>query len=301
MPEVPASPLRIGAWRVDPLCSEIARDGRSLRLEMRSMRLLMHLAAHAGEVVSIDELLDNVWAGLIVTPDSVYQAITSLRRSLGDDAKKPAYIATVPRLGYRMIAPVGPWLDTDREAALPPNRDRARRRWTGAAAAIFLLALVVAGAWTWRTRSPSQAQAPAAALSIAVLPFLDLTSQAMDQEYFADGLTEEIINRLSALPGAHVPGATASFYYKDKSVPVADMARALGVAYVLDGSVRKSDDTVRIATRLLRASDGYVVWTQTYDRPAGHVLATQQDVAGDIAHALHRAIATPSAAPDHSH
>lgn len=297
MTDFPASPLRVGAWRVDPRLGEIARDGRSRRMDARSMRLLVHLAARAGEVVSIDDLLEHVWTGVIVTPDSVYQAVTSLRRALGDDAKKPAYIATVPRLGYRMIATVEPWRDTDAEVAAPAPR-LARRRRIGAMAAVLLLAVGVAGAWAWRAHSP--AHATAAPLSVAVLPFLDLTTQAMDEEYFADGVTEEVINRLSTLPGVHVPGATASFYYKDKSVPVADIARALGVNYVLDGSVRRSDDTVRIAARLLRASDGYVVWTQSFDRPRGSVLSVQKDVADEIARSLGKTLARP-ATPNDSH
>ena len=299
MSDLPASPLRVGAWRVDPRLGEIARDGRSLRMETRSMRLLMHLAAHAGEVVSIDDLLEHVWTGVIVTPDSVYQAVTSLRRALGDAAKKPHYIATVPRLGYRMIATVEPWREADpgMDAPLPTRPGRSRR--IVAAAAVLLLVLGVAGAWTWRART--LAHATAAPRSVAVLPFLDLTTQAMDEEYFADGVTEEIINRLSSLPGVRVPGATASFYYRDKSVPVADIAHALGVNYVLDGSVRKSDDTVRIAARLLRASDGYVVWTQSFDRPRGSVLAIQKDVADEIAHSLQKTLAQTPATPNDSH
>lgn len=299
MTEFTASPLRVGAWRVDPRLGEISRDGRSLRMETRSMRLLMHLAAHAGEVVSIDELLEQVWTGVIVTPDSVYQAVTSLRRALGDDAKKPAYIATVPRLGYRMIAAVEPWREDVPGVAEPPAPRGGHWRRIQAVAAVLLLAVGVAGVFAWRARPP--AHATAAPLSVAVLPFLDLTTQAMDEEYFADGMTEEIINRLSTLPGVHVPGATASFYYKDKAVPVADIARALGVDYVLDGSVRKSDDTLRIAARLLRASDGYVVWTQSFDRPRGSVLAVQKDVADEIARSLRTTLVPAPAHPDDHH
>jgi TolB-like protein/DNA-binding winged helix-turn-helix (wHTH) protein len=299
MTDSTASPLRVGAWRVDPRLGEISRDGRSLRMETRSMRLLMHLAAHAGEVVSIDDLLEQVWTGVIVTPDSVYQAVTSLRRALGDDAKKPAYIATVPRLGYRMIAAVEPWTDDVREVAEPPAPRAGRGRRIRAVAAVLLLTAGVAGVFAWRAHLP--AQATAAPLSIAVLPFLDLTTQAMDEEYFADGMTEEIINHLSTLPGVHVPGATASFYYKDKAVPVADIGRALGVDYVLDGSVRKSDDTLRIAVRLLRASDGYVVWAQSFDRPRGSVLAVQKDVADEIARSLRTTLAPAPAQPDDHH
>src|SRR5258708_1038918 len=106
--------LRIGAWCVDPKSGQISRDGETSRVEARTMRLLLWLAGHQGEVVSIDDLLDQVWSGVSVSPDSVYQAVASLRRLLCDDPKRPTYIATVPRLGYRMVAAVSPWLE-------PPN------------------------------------------------------------------------------------------------------------------------------------------------------------------------------------
>src|ERR1700719_1506516 len=106
MERPPATLLRIGAWCVNPTSCQISRDGETARVEVRTMRLLLCLAEHAGEVVSIDELLNQVWSGVIVTPDSVYQAVASLRRQLGDDPKQPTYIATVPRLGYRMVAVV---------------------------------------------------------------------------------------------------------------------------------------------------------------------------------------------------
>src|SRR5271170_3527802 len=101
--------LRIGDWCVNPATGEISRDGETARVEVRTMRLLLCLAEHAGEVVSIDDLLDQVWTDVIVAPDSVYQAVASLRRLLGDDPKQPTYIETVPRLGYRMVATVSPW------------------------------------------------------------------------------------------------------------------------------------------------------------------------------------------------
>src|SRR5882672_10456301 len=94
--------LRIGAWCVNPASGQISRDGETARVEVRTMRLLLCLAEHAGEVVSSDDLLDQVWTGVTVSQDSVYQAVTSLRRLLGDDPRKPTYIATVPRLGYRL-------------------------------------------------------------------------------------------------------------------------------------------------------------------------------------------------------
>jgi len=275
--------LRIGDWRVDPLLGESARAGDSVRLEARSMRLLMYLATRAGEVVSIDDLLEHVWTGVIVTTDSVYQAVTSLRRSLGDDAKNPAYIATVPRLGYRMVAPVETW----REPAGDAPRARASLRWRRFSVAVATLVAVAGAAASISYAPGGDTRADASATrSVAVMPFLDLTSQAVNEEYFADGMTEELIDHLGTLPDMHVPGATASFHYKGLSPPVADVARELGVAFVLDGSVRKSDDTFRVAARLLRASDGRVVWTHSYDRPLGNVLAIQNDLAGEITRSL---------------
>jgi DNA-binding winged helix-turn-helix (wHTH) protein len=98
--------LRIGEWTIDPLHSLMTRQGETVRLETRTLRLLLCLAERAGEVVSVDELLNEVWPGVIVTPDSVYQAVTALRRQLGDNPRQPAYIATVPRRGYRLVATV---------------------------------------------------------------------------------------------------------------------------------------------------------------------------------------------------
>jgi transcriptional activator of cad operon len=270
-------PLRVGAWRVDPRAGQISRQGEVVRVEARTMKLLLCLAERAGEVVSVEELLDQVWSGVVVTPDSVYQAVASLRRLLGDDAKQPAYIATVPRLGYRMVAAVSPWVD---DLRVEPPRGTRRRAWMlltlGAAIGIGLVCFSITD------RVPER--------SVAVLPFLDLTTQAMNEEYFADGMTEELIDRLSRIPGLRVPAPTASFFFKDKQLPVAAMAKSLGVTYVLDGSVRKSDTTLRIAARLVRAADGYVVWSATYDRPSGDKLQVQDDIAREVAQELRLAI-----------
>src|SRR5258708_17328236 len=104
--------LRIGAWCIHPKSGQISRNGEMARVDGRTMRLLLCLADHAGEVVSIDDLLTQVWSDVSVAPDSVYQAVASLRRLLGDDPRQPTYIETVPRLGYRMVAEVGPWMDS---------------------------------------------------------------------------------------------------------------------------------------------------------------------------------------------
>jgi TolB-like protein/DNA-binding winged helix-turn-helix (wHTH) protein len=282
--------LRIGDWCVNPATGQLSKNGEIVRLEARTLRLLMVLANRAGETVSIEELLDQVWSGVVVSQDSVYQAVTSLRRLLGDDAKQPLYIATVPRLGYRLVAPVSPWTEeliaptpaiasTADGAAAPAAR--AVRRWTwGAGAVVAFVALAI---FLWRAAAPPEK-------SVAVLPFLDITSQDMNKEYFADGMTEELINRLSRLPGFKVPSATDSFYFKGKDLPIAQIAGRLRVAYLLDGSLREAGDMLRVTVRLVRASDGYLVWSENYDRPKADALQVQDEIATRVADALGKSV-----------
>jgi TolB-like protein len=112
----------------------------------------------------------------------------------------------------------------------------------------------------------------------------------MRNEEFADGMTEELIDRLSKVAGLHVPSATASFFFKNKQVALGEMAKNLGVAYVLDGSVRKSGARLRVSARLVRADNGYVMWSETYDRTVEDLLAVQDDIAGDVTNALAQSI-----------
>jgi transcriptional activator of cad operon len=274
-------PLRIGEWRLDSQLGQITRGDRTERLEARTLRLLVFLANRAGDTVSVDELLDHVWSGVVVTQDSVYQAITALRRLLGDDAKQPTYIVTVPRLGYRLIAPVSPWSEEPPLAIPPPPatlQSRLRPLLPKLAIAAVAL-LIVAGLYAWRTAAPP-------AKSVAVLPFLDLTTQEMKEEYFADGLTEALIDHLSKLPGFQVPSPTASYYYKDKTLPVEQIGRELDVKFLLDGNLRESGDTMRISARLVRASDGFVVWSAGFDAPKSDRVKVQDQVANQVAQSV---------------
>jgi TolB-like protein/DNA-binding winged helix-turn-helix (wHTH) protein len=278
------------------------------------MRLLLCLAARPGEVVSIDDLLDQVWPEVAVAPDSVYQAVASLRRVLGDDPKQPTYIATVPRLGYRMVATVSPWdnlpialsdssssTDTERPTAPAHLREFATYRRTGLLRATEAILCLVMGVGVWAflfhgKTATHKHQGLAVVVSppqesVAVLPFLDLTEGMKDGE-FADGMTEELIDKLSKLPGLLVPSPTSSFYFKDKQLPVADIARTLNVVYVLDGSVRKSGVRLRVAARLVRANNGYVIWSGTYDQPLDDILTVQDNIAGEVTRALRASIET---------
>jgi len=279
--------LRIGDWRVCPASGEIFRNGQIVRLEVRAMRLLLCLAGHPGQVVSIDDLITDVWNGVNVSQDSLYQAVTSLRRVLGDDPRQPAYIETVPRLGYRLVSRVGPWAEEETPRSL------AKLKFLPAVA--ICLTLVVAVGWLVRskiaTRSQSAIVSSQAQNAVAVLPLLDLT-EGMSQEEFADGMTEELIDKLSKVPGLRVPTATSSFFFRGKQVAIADVAKTLRVSYVLDGSVRKSGPRVRIAARLVRADNGYVIWSETYDRLFDDLLMVQDDIAAEVAKALTTSIGT---------
>jgi TolB-like protein len=204
-----------------------------------------------------------------------------------------------------MVAPVSVWAEEPVAAGV--SREASDE---GAGAAIsstprsrFIVGFVVAGAvlclavvgifiFLFHGKGASKAPAEVAAVvapqaqkSIAVLPFSDLT-EGMKQGEFADGMTEELIDKLSKLPDLKVSSPTSVFYYRDKEMPVADIAKALGVVYVLDGSVRKSGARVRVAARLIRADNGYVVWTETYDRSFDDILMVQDDIASEATKAL---------------
>jgi TolB-like protein/DNA-binding winged helix-turn-helix (wHTH) protein len=311
--------LRIGDWEVDTVSGLATRGEERIQLEHRALALLLCLAGQPGEVIGIDALLARGWPDVIVSPDSVYQAITSLRRQLGDDSRQPRYIATVPRLGYRLIAKVavvpgvGEPADAgeapvlmERAAASMPDADPTPRprAFPSKPAGLLVIALLgVSGVAAYQLGGRADADAPVPSApsrlqTLAVLPFLDLTD-AMNEEPFADGMTEELIVRLSKVPGLRVSAPTAAFQFKDKQVPVPEIARSLGVSYLLDGSVRKSERTLRVSVRLLRADDGFVVWSDTYDRPHEDKLAMQDEIAGEVTSVLARLAPPPAEARKH--
>jgi TolB-like protein/DNA-binding winged helix-turn-helix (wHTH) protein/tetratricopeptide (TPR) repeat protein len=291
---VNCGPLRIGDWRVDPAVDQISRDVTVVKLEPRAMRLLLCLAERGGQVVSVQELLDQVWADVVVTSDSVYQAVAGLRRTLGDDAKEPAYIATLPRRGYRLVATVGPWSAASSPAPQVllsiPSRSPSRWRLPLVIGGLsFLLGCLVIG-YQWHLSRltpavPRDTLAAIAGKSIAVLPFVDM-SEGKDEEYFADGMAEEVIDLLAKVPGLHALGRTSSFQFKGRNEDLRKIGSALDAAYVVEGSVRKAGDRIRVTAQLVGAQDGSRLWSETYDEPTGDVLKVQDRIASGLVRAL---------------
>jgi TolB-like protein/Flp pilus assembly protein TadD len=259
--------LRIGTLRVDPRLDEISKDGAVIKLQPRTMRLLVCLAEHAGDVVSVEQLLDQVWKDVVVTPDSVYQAIAMLRRVIGDDAKDPNYIANVLRRGYRLVAPVSPWLD----APLASDED-----------------LPTVAAASYPPRATAIAAGPRDE-SIAVLPFADM-SESRDQGYFADGMAEELLTLLAKVPGLRVIGRTSCSRFKDERQDLRTIGNLLGAAYVVEGSVRKSGNRLRVTVQLIDTHDGSPLWSESYDKECHEALEIQQQIAASLVRALQVAV-----------
>jgi TolB-like protein len=243
------SVLRIADLRVDTGLDEISKDGHTIKLEPKSMELLICLAERAGEVVSVDELLDRVWKDVIVSHDSVYAAVAALRRTLGDDPKRPTYIANVIRRGYRLIAPVSAWQEP---RAAPPS---------------------------------SIALAPPERPSIAVLPLLNLCGDPA-QDYFSNGITEDIITELSRWRRLAVRSRSASFRYRGGAVDAKQVARELDVRYVVEGSVRRVGERIRISIQLVDAETGSHVWGEKFDRGLEEIFIVQDQVVQTIASTL---------------
>jgi TolB-like protein/DNA-binding winged helix-turn-helix (wHTH) protein/Tfp pilus assembly protein PilF len=289
----------------------MTRGGQRVKLEPRTTRVLQCLVDHAGEVVSVEQLLDAVWKDVVVGPESVYQAIGTLRRALGDDSKEPVYIANVMRRGYRLIAPTAfdepPSGSGPTSVPVPAREDTvapaARRGAHFPAIVVGALAVAAVGAfWFLRERSaaehPTARTVAAAPRSVAVLPFADL-SETKDQEYFADGMAEAVLDILARVPSLTVIGRTSSFQFKGRNEDLRDIGAKLGAAYLVEGSVRKVDRRFRITAQLIDASSGKQVWADNYDRAYGDVLAVQDQIASSIGRALQVAVGADEARPPH--
>ncbi len=284
----PIRPFRIGDWRIDPALDEISQGGRRVKLEPRMTRLLCQLAARPGEVVSLNELLDHVWQGVVVSQSSVYQAIAQLRRELGDTDDEPRYIATVPRKGYRLVAAVEPDGVT---AAVPAAATGAAAAASGTPAgrrvllfgALGALALAIAAFLVFRPAAvaPESGATP----TIAVLPFDDLSDDASN-EAFCEGLTDEVLNSLARVPTLRVIGRTSSARIAAGTSDIREIGNQLGATHVLEGSVRRTGNRLRINAQLVSTRDSVEVWANSFDRPASDAIQVQMQIARAVVDSL---------------
>lgn len=292
-PSTSPAPFLLRDWRVDPALDRLLRGTESVKLDPRNMGVLVYLAERAGAVITQEEIEQAVWKDVVVGPNSVYQSIAQLRRALGDDKREPQYIETIPRKGYRLIARVSPIAEPGSAPAAPDGatgpragkRIRASSRgWRIALVGSLVLAGIVFLLLPDSLRSrflPSDRHVR----SIAVLPLLDLSPER-SSDYLADGITEEILNSLSLMPELKVAARTSAFAFKGKNEDVRNIGRALDVRYVLEGSVRRVESRIRVTAQLVNTVDGYHVWSKSYDRPFGDLLAIESDIAHEVANAL---------------
>ena len=241
-----AADVQFGPFRLDLVRRQLTRDGAPVRLGARSMDILCVLAAAKGELVTKDQLMARIWPGNIVEENAIQVHVSALRKAIDDEQNSASYVVTVPGRGYRFVCPA------------PSSGGRS------ASGAAFGL--------------PDKP-------SIAVLPFSNLSGDR-EQEYFADGIAEDIITALARARWFFVIARNSSFAFKGKAVEAKQIAQNLGVQYVLEGSVRKSGDRVRITAQLIDARAGIHVWGERYDRHLRDIFAVQDEITERVTGAI---------------
>ena len=279
-------PFRIGTWLVEPDLNRLSDGDRVVTLELRVMGVLVCLASRPGKIVRASELLDSVWDGRAHADDTIYQAIAHLRKSLGDDVHHPRYIATIAKKGYRLICPVTPTAtDSDMPGIVlhSPNGRRLRRRNLAMAAAVasIAVAIVLTSSPELRNQLLPTNEGPSDR-SVAVLPFLDMSEDG-SQQYLGDGVAEELIHVLSNLPDLRVIARTSSFAFRDRNEDIRQIGSKLNVATILEGSIRKDGDRIRVTSQLVDARDGYHLWSHTFDRHTSDLFRVQNEIAVAVA------------------
>ncbi len=294
---------RFGDFVLDLETGFLRRNGQDVPLRPKSFDVLTYLVVHHGKLVTKNELVEAVWPDTAVTDNSLSQCLFEIRRALDDDSQ--TIIRTVARRGYVFDMPVsmmfgyrGP-VDGGLEGS--PSGQRLPRPGPGlAVAVVLLLAAVLVGLNVSRLRNRlSEATAtPPATMKLAVLPFENLTGDA-GQEYFSDGLTEEMIAQLGHLNPQRlgVIARTSAMRYKKSDSTVEQIGRELGVDYILTGSARADAGRVRVTATLVQSRDQTQLWSESYDRELSGILALQEDVAKSVARALALQLLPPRQSP----
>jgi TolB-like protein/DNA-binding winged helix-turn-helix (wHTH) protein len=284
--------FQVGPWLIEPSLNAVSHNGQSIHLAPKVMAVLVCLAERAGQSVSKEDLLQTVWPDTFVGDDVLKGAISELRRVLEDDAREPTVIQTIPKRGYRLVAPVMPANGasvTTLPAAQPSDprmtvaRPGGRKLWFGAltlSGAGLLFGLLVLNFGGLRARLLRDDMPPIH--SLAVLPLQNLSSDPA-QEYFADAMTEELITELSRISALKVTSRTSVMRYKKSASSLPEIARELNVDAIVEGSVLRSGNRVRITAQLIYAPKDTNLWAQTYDRDLQDTLVLQSGVANAIA------------------
>ena len=300
--------VHFGLFEVDLQEQELRKSGIRIKLQEQPFQILAMLLEHRGQTVTREELRQKLWPTdtFVDFDHSLNSSVKKLRLALGDDSGNPRFIETLHRRGYRFIAPVdGPPPPTvaREERVAAPERTQSEPATTLAAedepvsGLTFivknkaLLAIVggivmlsVAGVF-WYGRTKKSPESTRIAPTIAVLPFSDLSAEK-NQEYFSDGLAEELLNDLAKIPQLRVTARTSSFQFKSKNEDLRSIGQKLNVSTILEGSVRKEGRRVRITAQLINAADGFHIWSETYDRELNDVFAVQANIARSVAASL---------------
>ncbi len=303
-----ASKYRFGPYEVHTRTRELYKQGTRLKLRPQPFQVLQVLVERAGDLVGREELRRILWPAetYVDFERGLNTSIKELRRRLSDSASDPRYIETLPKLGYRLIVPVEAERPVPKGAAAQDPRPPIPERETGATAfpetksralpspqpwlhwagicIVFFTAIV--GFWQWR-HLQVRPQAASDRLMLAVLPFANLTGDA-GQDYWTDGLTEEMIAQLGRLEPDHlgVIARTSIMHYKGRQERIGEVGRELNVQYVLEGSIRKESDDVRVTAQLIRVGDESHVWARQYSRQLTSLLVLQGEIAHEISDEL---------------
>lgn len=303
MPDRPTSAagiLRFDAFEIDLRTAELRKHGIRIKLRGQPQQILAMLLERPGEMISREEIRRRLWPAdtFVDFEHSVNTAIKTLRQALGDSAEQPQFVETLPKLGYRFIAKVEAAAAQETRSVLtaagteaePPSaplatvkpRSGFARRWLAFAGALAVVVVAALTGLNW-FRSRAGTQPATGRLMFAVLPFENLTGDS-SQEYFSDGLTDEMIARLGQTAPAHIGviARTSVMRYKRTQEPLNQVERELGVQYLLEGTVRRDADHVRISVRLIDASGQAPIWSRQYDRDVSSLLALQAEIADEI-------------------
>jgi TolB-like protein/DNA-binding winged helix-turn-helix (wHTH) protein/Tfp pilus assembly protein PilF len=274
----PPRRLRFGVFEVDLRAGELTKRGLRIRLQEQPFQVLAMLLEKPGELVTREELCEKLWSRAVVDFDhGLNKAINKIREALGDSAENPRFVETVARRGYRFLADVAPIELTDE--GMPPKRPHRTRVWMG-----FGLALVLAASLSWILYSRSHSSPKIR--SLAVLPLESLSGDA-SQDYFADGMTDALIADLSQISALRVISRTSVMTYKRVRRPLPEIARELNVEAVVEGTVMRSGERVRITAQLIQVPDEKHLWAQSYEGDLQDTLALQNSVARAIAKQIH--------------